>query len=100
MGEIGIPRREFLYEIVFWEVQRIIRGYRRRDHLTHQLLAESAFASMFSLKGSEGKTVRDIFPGIFEEEDDEPDGPDLTEEEVQDLQQSMKDWSWQTKVAK
>lgn len=31
MGEIGIPRHEFLYDIRFWEVRRIIRGYRRRE---------------------------------------------------------------------
>ena len=33
MGEIGIPRREFLYEITNWEAERIIQGYhnRRRD---------------------------------------------------------------------
>lgn len=30
MGEIGIPRREFLYDIVFWEAQRIRLGYARR----------------------------------------------------------------------
>ena len=26
VGEIGIPRRDFLYEIDFWEVDRIIAG--------------------------------------------------------------------------
>ena len=30
VGEIGIPRREFLYDIDFWEARRIIRGYQRR----------------------------------------------------------------------
>lgn len=30
VGEIGFPRREYLYEISFWEARRIIRGYRRR----------------------------------------------------------------------
>ena len=30
VGEIGIPRREFLYEICFWEARRIFRGYRNR----------------------------------------------------------------------
>lgn len=31
MGEIGLPRREFLYDISFCEVNLIIRGYRRRE---------------------------------------------------------------------
>lgn len=30
VGEIGIPRREFLYEIRFWEARRIVKGYNRR----------------------------------------------------------------------
>ena len=31
MGEIEFPRREFLYEVSFWEVRRIIKGYRMRQ---------------------------------------------------------------------
>ena len=30
VGEIGMPRREFLYDIRFWEARRILRGYRNR----------------------------------------------------------------------
>lgn len=30
VGEIGIPRREFLFDIHFWEARRILRGYRNR----------------------------------------------------------------------
>lgn len=30
MGEIGLPRREFLYDILFWETRRIARGYNKR----------------------------------------------------------------------
>lgn len=32
MGEIGIPRREFLYDLKWWEVKSIIRGYHARHH--------------------------------------------------------------------
>ena len=32
VGEIGIPRREFLYEIEFWEARRIVDGYHARNH--------------------------------------------------------------------
>ena len=32
MGEIGFPRREFLHDIRWWEVQSIIRGYNARYH--------------------------------------------------------------------
>ena len=46
MGEIGIPRREFLYDIRIWEVRRIIRGYRRRDLLKHQLMLQTVTATI------------------------------------------------------
>ena len=32
MGEIAIPRREFLYDLKWWEVLSIIRGYNARHH--------------------------------------------------------------------
>ena len=32
VGEIGIPRREFLYDLKFWEIVLIIRGYLKRYH--------------------------------------------------------------------
>ena len=32
MGEIGFPRLEFLYELRWWEVKSIIRGYNARHH--------------------------------------------------------------------
>lgn len=89
MGEIGIPRHEFLYEIRFWEVRRIIRGYRRRDWLKHQLLAECAYATIYAMRDPKGKTVADIFPMLFD--DDEDDEPPITEEEVDNLQQLMAD---------
>ena len=30
MGEIGLPSREVLYELRWWEVRAILRGYNRR----------------------------------------------------------------------
>ena len=89
MGEIGIPRREFLYDLRFWEVRRIVRGYRRRDRLKHQLMAECAFAAMFAMRDPKGKTVRDIFPSLFQDDEDDH-SDDLTEEECKELQDLMK----------
>jgi hypothetical protein len=71
VGEIGIHRREFLYDLRFWEVRRIIRGYRNRDRLKHQLLAECTFAAMFAMRDPKGKTPRDIFPSLFPTDDDD-----------------------------
>lgn len=87
MGEIGISRREFLYDIRFWEVRRIIRGYRRRDWLKHQLLAECVYATIHVMRDPQGKTVADMFPMLFDYDDD--DEPPLTKEDVADLQAEM-----------
>ena len=88
MGEIGIPRREFLYDIRFWEARRIIRGYRKRGRIFMQLLAENVYASTFAFRGSEGKTVKDMFPAIFDDDDYEME-PAITQEEQEELQALM-----------
>jgi len=89
VGEIGIPRREFLYDLRFWEVRRIIRGYRRRDRLKHQLLAECAYAAMFAMRDPKGKTAEDLFPGIFEDDDEYEASPEVSDEEYNELQDLM-----------
>ena len=89
MGEIGIPRREFLYDIQFWEVRRIIRGYRQCDRLKHQLLAECAYAAIYAMRDPKGKTAGDLFPGIFEDEDDNEAPPEMSDEEYNELQDLM-----------
>ena len=86
MGEIGIPRREFLYDIRFWEVRRIIRGYRQRDRLKHQLIAECAYAAMYAMRDPQGKTVADMFPMLFDDDDDEPP---ISQEDIDELQEEI-----------
>jgi len=95
VGEIGIPRHEFLYDLRFWEVRRIIRGYRRRNKLTHQLLAECAYATTFVMRDPQGKTVADMFPILFEDDYIVPPCPPVTDEDIADLQQLMIDVSAQ-----
>jgi hypothetical protein len=95
VGEIGIPRREFLYDIRFWEVRRIVRGYRNRDRLKHQLMAECAYAAMFAMRDPKGKTPKDMFPMLFENDDDEEMEPTLTDEECAGLQADMDAWNAQ-----
>lgn len=91
MGEIGISRREFLYELRFWEVDAIIKGYRRRNRLTHQLLAEIVYSTTYSMRDPKGKTLEGMFPMLFEEEEDDSDEPIMTKEDSDELQQLMED---------
>lgn len=90
VGEIGISRREFLYDLRFWEVDAIIRGYRRRNRLTHQLLAEIVYTTTYSMRDPKGKTVEGMFPMLFED-DEEEDTPIMTKEDSDELQQLMED---------
>ena len=95
MGEIGRPRHEVLYELRFWEINRIIRGYRRRGRLRDQLIAEAVFAAMHTMRDSKGKTVKDFFPMLFEDPDDddrEPAEP-LSEEDYAYEQSLMDAWN-------
>ena len=91
MGEIGVSRREFLYDLRFWEVDAIIRGYRRRNRLTHQLLAEIVYTTMYINRDPKGKTVEGMFPMLFDDDDDDSDEPIMTKEDSDELQQLMED---------
>jgi hypothetical protein len=72
--------------VSFWEVRRIIRGYRKRNRLTQQLLAQCAYASIFAMRDPQGKTAADLFPELFDD-----DEPPITEEEADDLVRMMSD---------
>jgi hypothetical protein len=96
VGEIGIDRNTFLYEVSFWEVRRIIRGYRRRNRTTHQLLAECVYATTFSNRSPEGRTVKDLFPSLFD--DEEPVAP-LSQAEREELLQDIRNFNAQKQDA-
>jgi hypothetical protein len=98
VGEIGISRREFLYDVTFWELRRVIRGYRKRDRLKHQLMAECAYAAIYAMRDPKGKTVADMFPQIFEDDDDINDEPPITDDEVADLQALMASMNQQSET--
>lgn len=88
MGEIGYNRHEFLYDLRLWEIHLIVLGYRKRNRLTNQLLAESVYATIHVMRDPKGKKVSDIFPQLFKDEDDDI-GSLLTEEDEADLQALM-----------
>ena len=88
MGEIGYNRHEFLYDLRLWEIHLIVMGYRKRDRLKHQLMAECTYAAIYAMRDPKGKTVADMFPQIFED-DDIPNDPPMTYEEAEELQAEM-----------
>jgi len=88
VGEIGFNRHEFLYDLRLWEIHLIVMGYRKRDRLKHQLMAECAYAAIYAMRDPKGEKVSDIFPQLFEDEDDDIGSP-ISEEDEEDLQQLM-----------
>ena len=93
VGEIGIDRRAFLYDLRYWEVLRIIKGYRRRDWLKLQMMAECTYAAMYAMRDPKGMTPQKMFPELFKVED-EPEAPTITEQDAQDLQDLMANYKW------
>ena len=93
VGEIGIDRRAFLYDLRYWEVLRIIKGYRRRDWLKLQLMAECTYAAMYAMRDPKGMTPQKMFPELFKVED-EPEAPTITEQDAQDLQDLMANYTF------
>ena len=93
VGEIGIDRRAFLYDMHYWEVLRIIKGYRRRDWLKLQLMAECTYAAMYAMRDPKGMTPQKMFPELFKVED-EPEAPTITEQDAKDLQDLMANYKW------
>lgn len=86
MGEIGIPRREFLYDLRYWEAHLIFNGYRRRHRLLHQLIAENVYATIHMMRDPKGKTVADMFPQVFDDDDEYEFVPPISDEEAQEMQ--------------
>lgn len=89
MGEIGYNRHEFLYDLRLWEIHLIVIGYRKRDRLKHQLLAECVYVGIHVMRDPNGKTVADMFPMLFEDDEEYIDAPTITEGDVAQLQAEM-----------
>jgi hypothetical protein len=88
VGEIGIPRREFLYEIRGWEARRILKGYQRRNILMYQLQRMQVWASMFCMGNPEKKTPSDIVHLYFDDFDKESYHP-ISDDEIRQMQEEM-----------
>lgn len=93
MGEIGIPRREFLYVLQFWEVRRIMRGYQRRYRDMWSAARWQTYYIMSAQIGGKGmreaglRKPTDLLPLPWDT-NEKPDLP--SEEEIAQIQEEMK----------
>lgn len=87
IGEMGFNRKEFLHELKWWEINSIIRGYRRRNILQYQLQRMNVWASMFCMGNPKGIEPQELIHLYFDEF--EKDNQLISEEEQEKLQQLM-----------
>ena len=92
-----MPRNEFLYDIKWWEINSIIRGYQRRNILQLQMLRLNAYSSFFAMReNTERLTPQQWMPLYFDEETPEGDDEDenaadeVTMDEVERLRALMR----------
>jgi hypothetical protein len=52
-------------------------------------MAECAYAALFAMRDPKGKTVHDLFPSLFED-DEEEQAEAISEEEAADLQELIR----------
>lgn len=85
VGEYGMNRREFLYDIQMWEAHRIIRGRRRSKILQYQLQRLQVWASLFCLGNPEKKLPTDIIHLYFDDDEEDEPPPPISDEDRQEL---------------
>jgi hypothetical protein len=98
VGEIGLSRREFLYEIKFWELRRIIKGYRKRDIPKLQMMRMCAYWACYSMRDPEGMDPMKFLPLSFDKEYEDED--EMEAEDQDDLLATIEDVNTQNEDTK
>lgn len=96
MGEIGIPRDQFLYTLKLWEVVSIRKGYERRICREWEVARFNAFCTVKSSMGGAPKikTMQDLLRLPIDRDDDEV-GEMPTDAEIERLQREMRKFNEQ-----
>lgn len=89
MGEVGIPRNEFLYDLKLWEINAIVEGYRNRAHTAWETARWQTFCIVCAMGAKNINTPQDIQKFPWEEDIQEYD--EMTEEERNELLNEMND---------
>lgn len=92
MGEIGIEHDRFLYGLRHWEIEAIIRGYRRRQRPSWEQARLNAFYIMSAMADLSKAGIRsdcDLITFPWEKEVTKRDSLP-SDEEVEEMRQLMK----------
>lgn len=85
MGEVGIDRHEFLYELKLWEINSIVEGYRRRAHTAWETARWQTFCIVCAMGAKSFNSPQDLQKFAWEEEQYE----ELSEDDVKELQDEI-----------
>jgi len=94
VGEIGIEHDRFLYGLRHWEIQAIIRGYRRRQRPSWEQARLNAFyimSAMADLSKAGIRSDRDLITFPWENEEVTKRDSLPSDEEVEEMRQMMKE---------
>lgn len=100
VGEIGLSRHEVLYELRWWEVRAILRGYNRRDRQLLSLIRWQTYWLTTAQVGSEQMEKANIygpadmltFPWDIKTDDGTPiSTPQPSDEEIERLRALMRE---------
>lgn len=87
---MGVPRRDYLYLMPYWEIVLTVRGYYRRNILQYELQRIQAFSAAFAFGGNKNNiSPRDFIPLPFD--DDGTDDENLTDEAINELRRRIEE---------
>ena len=86
MGEIGIDRHTFLYELTWWELNAIVRGYRNRHHQAWERARMISYFARYAMGSKDTPPpINEWIKFPWEKEGYDP----VSEEDVKELQDLM-----------
>lgn len=92
VGEIGIDRKEFLYDLKLWEIRAIIRGYRKREHSLWHIARWQTFwimhNGMLDMKKAGLHSERDLCTFPWEKE---KEVITMTDEEIENERKKLQE---------
>ena len=62
----------------------------------NQLIGIAAYNAAFCMGNKDNKKPKDLFPELFDiDDDDDIPAPEITEDDVKEMQELMKNYPWQ-----
>lgn len=96
MGEIGFSRREFLFDLRWWEVKAVIRGYNARHHPGWEQARLIAYNARFCMGSKDPlPTITEWIKFPWDKVDDTESGQPISNVEAEKLRRKMREWNEQ-----